>query len=126
MAKKQEEAEVDPRAPVESTWGGLVKWDCPFCPRDSFDRTEVEAHIANAHPEPSPSVTDAIAAESELPASVSELAPESPAPIVSKPKAVKRGAKAQPSPLPTEPITATDLVIEPDETKQPAEPEKGE
>jgi len=124
MAKKQEEAEVDPRAPVESTWGGLVKWDCPFCPRDSFDRAEVEAHIANAHPVPSPSVTDAIAAESDLPAPVAELAPESPAPIVPKPKAAKRGSKVPPSPKPTEPITETGPVIGPDETKQPAVPEE--
>jgi hypothetical protein len=62
MAKRKDDETVDPRAPVESEWGGLTKWDCPFCPRDSFDREDVVAHIAHAHPEPGLSVPEALAA----------------------------------------------------------------
>ena len=61
------------REPIENVWGGVTKWDCPFCPRDSFDRADEEAHIAFAHPEPGLSVTEALAADQAAPA-----APESP------------------------------------------------
>jgi hypothetical protein len=80
MAKKQDDANTqgdpapnaDPRAPIESEWAGLTKWTCPFCPRDSFDRADVVAHIRHAHPEPGLSVPEAIAANKAAPATTTQ------------------------------------------------------
>jgi hypothetical protein len=66
MAKAKrtdDEAAVDPRAPIETEWRGTVRWACPFCAFDSPDKARVEAHIATAHREPSMSVTEAKAAQ---------------------------------------------------------------
>jgi len=125
MAKKQEEAEVDPRAPVESTWGGLVKWDCPFCPRDSFDRARgrgayrerassaiTERDLMRLRPRTTCRRRSQSLHLNHRPRLFPNRRPPSVAP------------KSSPVQKPTEPITETGPVIGPDETKQPAVPEE--
>jgi hypothetical protein len=82
MAKAKrtdDEAAVDPRAPIEKEWRGTVRWQCPFCAYDSPDKARVAAHIATAHRPPSMSVTEAKAARQAAIQAATEPTNEQPA-----------------------------------------------
>jgi hypothetical protein len=82
MAKAKrtdDEAAVDPRAPIETEWRGTVRWACPFCAFDSPDKARVERHIATAHREPGVTLHDALAAQAAPAQPASDATTEQPA-----------------------------------------------